>query len=284
MSSCDAASSVRAVRADRVELEQVLLNLAVNARDAMPTGGTLTIQTTDVELTDQWPFPSPVQVRPGSYVRVVVADTGIGMDAVTQERIFEPFFTTKERGRGTGLGLATVYGIVKQLDGYIWVSSEPGQGSTFSLYLPASGETALPSAATRPPRTGAPGGRETILVVEDDPAVRALVTSVLTRHGYRVRDAASPGEALALVTPDMSVCDLVVTDVVMPGMTGPTLVQRLEAHDRLPAIYMSGYAGAEVTATLVERGAWLLQKPFSQTDLLNAVRQTLDQARPPNRG
>jgi two-component system, cell cycle sensor histidine kinase and response regulator CckA len=273
----DAAPTVHAVRADRVQLEQVLVNLAVNARDAMPEGGTLTIQTGDVEITGPRPFPWPVRVRPGPYVRVSVADTGKGMDSATVTRIFEPFFTTKELGRGTGLGLATVYGIVKQSDGYIWVSSEPHQGSTFSLYFPATGDAA-PASASAPARPAAALGRETILVVEDDAPVRALVTSVLTRHGYRVIDTGSPEEAIALGVEGTASVALILADVVMPGMTGPALVRRLRAERPIEAIYMSGYAGAEITAALIKEGASLLSKPFTQTDLLKQIRQALDRA------
>jgi PAS domain S-box-containing protein len=271
------------VRADRLELEQVLLNLAVNARDAMPDGGTLTIRTAHVDIVDPHPFSRPVLVPVGRYVMVTVADNGCGMPPETLDHVFEPFFTTKEIGRGTGLGLATVYGIVKQLGGYIWVASTPQQGTTFTVYFQASADEIVSAALLEPAKPTAAVGRETILVVEDDPAVRALAASVLTRHGYQVVVAGSGAEAIALNDQRTDRFLVVVTDVVMPGMSGPALVQHLRMRGPVRAIYMSGYAGASLTPAVLDDAATFLPKPFKQSDLLDRVRQSLDAcARPPD--
>ncbi len=264
-----------AVNADAVQLEQVLVNLAVNARDAMPDGGLLTIATLGVDVRDARHFPSRVKVIPGRYVRLTVADSGCGMDASTQAHLFEPFFTTKAAGRGTGLGLATIYGIVKQLGGYIWVSSELQQGSTFSIYLPST-DARIPSRTVDPVRPEVQVGRETILVVEDEPAVLALARTILTRHGYRVLDAPTPEAALEIARTQPF--ELILTDVVMPGMQGPTLVGRIrqERAGPLRAIYMSGYAADDAMSKVFGEGAAFLAKPFTHADLLRTVRQLLD--------
>jgi CheY-like chemotaxis protein len=266
---------VHAVLADPVQVEQVLVNLAVNARDAMPDGGVLTIATAILDLRETRPFPWPVTVVPGRYVRLTVADTGCGMNADTQAHLFEPFFTTKGAGRGTGLGLATIYGIVKQLGGYIWVSSELQHGSTFTVYLPAT-DAALTAPDPSPVSREVAVGRETILVVEDDPAVRALTVSVLTRHGYTVLDAPTPEAAVAIARTQPF--DLVLADVMMPGMLGPSLVRQLrqERPGLTRAIYMSGYAADHLTGSLFEEGAQFVAKPFTQADLLRTVKQVLD--------
>ena len=271
------------VRADRLEVEQVLLNLAVNARDAMPDGGTLTIRTAHVDIADSRPFSGPVVVPVGRYGRVTVADNGCGMPPETLDHVFEPFFTTKEIGRGTGLGLATVYGIVKQLGGYIWVASAPQQGTTFTVYFPASADAIVSAVAAEPAKPTAALGRETILVVEDDPAVRALAASVLTRHGYQVVVAGSGAEAIAINDRRSEPFLVVVTDVVMPGMSGPALVQHLRTRGPVRAVYMSGYAGASLTPAVLDDAATFLPKPFKQSDLLERVRQSFDaSARPPD--
>ncbi|MQA29089.1 MAG: response regulator, partial [Luteitalea sp.] len=208
-----------------------------------------------------------------------VTDTGAGMDLATQARLFEPFFSTKAAGLGTGLGLAIVYGIVKQLGGHIQVTSAPQQGSTFDLYFPASDEAAVPLPAQ--PAAAVEVGRETILLVEDDAGVLTLVSTVLSRHGYRVLAAATPAAALALVAAGDKAIDLILTDVVMPGMTGPMLVERLDALGCSRVIYMSGYAESEVAGKLLDERMVFLRKPFKQSDLLACVRRVMDSPRQP---
>jgi PAS domain S-box-containing protein len=269
------------VKADPGQLEQVLLNLAVNARDAMPNGGVLTIETANVEMDStsaQTHFPLP----PGRYVLLAISDTGIGMDAETQARIFDPFFTTKEKGKGTGLGLAMVYGIVKQSGGYIWVYSEVGKGTTFKIYLPRTEEEVEESG---PGRSGfkAQLGTETLLLVEDEDAVRVLVRNVLREKGYRILEASRGEEALELAGQYGGPIDLLVTDVVMPQMNGRELARRLA--DLLPQIkvlYISGYADNAVWYQGgLDSGGAFLQKPFSPEALARKVREVL--GGPPHR-
>ena len=259
------------IEADRVQLEQVLINLAVNARDAMSGRGTLSLAldrvTVETETRD---------VPAGQYVRLTVGDTGCGMDQPTRDRIFEPFFTTKAAGKGSGLGLSTVYGVVKQLGGHIDVDSTPLQGATFTIHFPA---TAKP--VTAPREAGAApvvqGRSETVLLVEDDRAVRAVVNSVLRRHGYAVLEAGGPKEALSAARQHTGTIDLVLSDVIMPEMSGPEMVTLLaERHPETRAIYLSGYSAD----TLVREGvlgarARLVQKPVATRDLLYAVRAAL---------
>ncbi len=273
------AGSLGVVRADPSQIEQVIVNLAVNARDAMPGGGTLTLETANADA-EEVRGHGTVKVEPGSYVRLRITDTGEGMDAGTRARLFEPFFTTKEQGRGTGLGLATVYGIVKQSGGYIWVDSERGRGTSFTLYLPrvdAAASAAAQPAASR----AAAAGEETILLVEDDQAVRDLCRRTLTGQGYRVLEAANGAEALRVAAEHHGPLDLLLTDIVMPGMNGRELAEALAATrpDTL-CLFVSGYTedsavrhGAETS------GLTFLQKPFSPTTLLGRVRDVLD-ARP----
>ena len=269
------APDVWNVKVDEDELEQVLLNLAVNARDAMAEGGRLTIETDNVALEEGYGVMHGAQVPPGDYVVIAVSDSGTGMDAATQARIFEPFFTTKEVGRGTGLGLSTCYGIIKQAEGFIWVYSEVGQGTTFRVYLP---RVTGPADTVKPqPEPSDLRGSEVIMIVEDNEQVRQLATRVLGGLGYTVLEAANGADALlALETADQRV-DLLVTDVVMPILGGKQLVERLRLrHPLLPVLFMSGYAPSAIThQSLLDPGAPMLQKPFTPRILARKVRQVL---------
>ncbi len=270
------ASDLPAVTADVTQLEQVLMNLAVNARDAMPGGGVLTIETASVYLDDSY-AATHVGVKPGHYARLAVSDTGTGMDAATSARVFEPFFTTKEKGRGTGLGLSTAYGIVKQSGGNIWVYSEPGCGTTFKVYMPLTGDEAdLVAAPALVPVTG---GAETILLVEDEDAVRDLLAEMLTHLGYDVLTAAHGDAALAVARRYPSGIDLMLSDVIMPGlMNGPDVYAELAPErPEMKVIFMSGYTDhAALHSNLIEAGSTFLGKPFTRADLASRVRSVLD--------
>jgi two-component system, cell cycle sensor histidine kinase and response regulator CckA len=268
------------VKADPGQIEQVVMNLAINARDAMPDGGTLTITLTDVEL-DAAPRGVDVALRSGPHVMLAVSDTGCGMDAATRVRIFEPFFTTKEVGKGTGLGLATVYGIVQQSDGAIQVESAPGRGATFRIYLPRVEPVAATGGAVAAPAKAA-AGRETLLVVEDEHAVRTLEAEVLTGHGYRVLVAGDAQEALALEERCEETIALLVTDVVMPGRSGRELAREfVRRRPGTRVLFVSGYANdAFAQGGLLEAGSCFLQKPFSPESLAHKVRDVLDTDRP----
>jgi signal transduction histidine kinase/CheY-like chemotaxis protein len=260
------------VFADPSQIEQVLLNLAVNARDAMPAGGRLTITITRVDADDGWARAHP-DVPPGPWLVLTVSDTGVGMDAETRAHVFEPFFTTKAVTHGTGLGLATVYGIVRQSGGHIEVESEPGQGATFRIYLPrveATVGTWLPSSVP----ASVPRGSETVLLVEDEPDVRSLLNEILAMQGYRVWTAGHADEALAVVRGHPEGIDLLVTDIVLPGVRGDELARALlgSGHVRT-VLYMSGYPGA---ATLPNSA--FLQKPFAPAELARKAREILDAA------
>jgi len=266
------------VKADGGQIEQVLMNLVVNARDAMPQGGKITVETANVELDDEYARKHAV-TRPGAYVMLAVSDTGVGMDSETQARIFEPFFTTKEPGKGTGLGLSTVYGIVKQSDGHVWVYSELGRGTTFKVYLPRVEEVAENadlSESAAPSR----GGTETILLVEDDEAVRGLALRVLRRTGYTVLEATTGVDALRICADAGATIDLVVTDMMMPEMGGRELAQKLaEVHPRAQLLFMSGYTEEAVRKNgFLEPGVAFLEKPFTADGLRDMVRQALDAA------
>jgi signal transduction histidine kinase len=266
------------VKADPGQLEQVIMNLAVNARDAMPTGGKLTLETGNMDLdesyaTDHYP------ARAGPFVMLAVSDTGIGMSEETQAHMFEPFFTTKEKGKGTGLGLATVYGIIKQSGGFIWVYSEVGHGTTFKLYLPRVEELAERAAAPAQARARPARGTETILVVEDEAPVRNVARQVLERHGYTVLEAASAEAALDLATRYSGTIHLLLTDVVMPGLNGRELASRLaDLRNDARVIFMSGYTDDAVTRHgVLEPGAAYVQKPFTPDAIARKVREVLDQ-------
>jgi two-component system cell cycle sensor histidine kinase/response regulator CckA len=270
------APDLGAVKADPGQMEQVIANLVVNARDAMPAGGRLTIETANAEL-DQAYVEQHFPAQPGSYVLLAVSDTGTGMDAETKSHIFEPFFTTKEKGKGTGLGLATVYGVVKQSAGYIWVYSEPGQGTAFKIYLPRVRETPAP-ARRGPAPVARLSGSETVLLVEDDEMVRGLMSRTLTNRGYTVLVASNGAEALPQAESHRGALHLLVTDVVMPGMSGREVAQRVVAlRPEVKVLYLSGYTDdAIVRHGMLEPGIAFLQKPFTPDALARKVREVLD--------
>ena len=270
------SAALGAVRADPGQIEQAIVNLVVNARDAMPKGGRLTIETADVEL-DRSYAAAHVPFQPGPYVLLAISDTGVGMDGATKARLFEPFFTTKEPGRGTGLGLATVYGIVKQSGGYVWAYSELGHGTTFKIYLPRVAETPeRPESATGTPTPVR--GSETVLVVEDQEEVRKLTKRVLEGRGYAVLAARNGAEALEIVARHPTRIHLMITDVVMPGMNGRELAELACARRRdLKVLYVSGYTGEAVLQhRLLEAGVAFLQKPFTPDALARKTREVLD--------
>jgi CheY-like chemotaxis protein len=269
--------SLGQVRADRSQIEQVVMNLAINARDAMPGGGRLTIEASNVEIGADVPHP-PTVVAPGKYVMLAVTDNGCGMNEETKAHIFEPFFTTKEKGKGTGLGLATVYGIVKQSGGYIWVYSEPGIGTTFKIYLPRIDEEEASSGAVGDADAIiSPRGSEVILLVEDEKGVRDLTREYLEMSGYTVLDATDGGSALEVANAHIGPIHALITDVVMPGVSGRELSERIvQLRPGIKILYMSGYTDQSVFRNgILDKGAELLQKPFGMSTLASKLREIL---------
>jgi len=269
------------VRADQGQIEQVIINLAVNARDAMPEGGKLTIETVNVEADDKY-VRQHAPMSAGSFVALTITDTGAGMNADIQAQIFEPFFTTKERGKGTGLGLATVYGVVKQSGGFIWVESEPGQGSTFRVLLPRiEGPVGTAARYSRPRESWK--GSETILLTEDEEPLRKLILSMLSEDGYAVLEAANGSEAIEIARGAPGKIDLLLTDVVMPGMGGLELADQLVAlYPEMKVLYMSGYTEfAAPQNKILQQGRPLLQKPFTRQTLARKVRDVLQDSPAP---
>jgi signal transduction histidine kinase/ActR/RegA family two-component response regulator len=273
------APSLASVFADQSQLQQIVMNLVVNARDAMPDGGRLTIETANVALDSAYVETHPEAV-PGRYVQLAISDTGVGMDKETQRVAFEPFFTTKGQGKGTGLGLATVHGIVKQSGGSINLYSEPGKGTTFRIYFPVS-ETSTGSGTGEVARTAPAlrGGSETVLLVEDEELIIGLAERILLKKGYRVLKARQPEEALAVCREYQGQIDLLVTDVIMPGgMSGRDLARVLvEQYPALKVLYVSGYTdNAIVHHGVLDPGVEFLPKPFSVDSLSGKVREVLD--------
>jgi two-component system cell cycle sensor histidine kinase/response regulator CckA len=269
-------STLGSVKVDPGQVEQIIMNLVVNARDAMPDGGKIVIETSNAELDDKYAHLHP-PLRAGRYVLLAVTDTGTGMDQQTQSRIFEPFFTTKELGKGTGLGLATVYGVVKQSGGYIWVYSELGHGSVFKAYLPRVDEAVQQCR----PSESAPQlfiGTETVLLVEDEESVRVLTRTLLEETGYTVIEASNGIDALEVAGRYSGSIHLLMTDVVMPGMNGPKLAESLVVtNPSMKVLCMSGYTGTFASVSgLIDSGMRLLQKPFTRETLLRKVREALE--------
>ena len=273
------APDLAVVRADPVQMEQVLMNLCINARDAMPNGGVLKIETANTTLDERFCTSQPL-AHAGAYVVLRVTDSGLGMDAATMDRIFEPFFTTKEVGKGTGLGLATVWGIVRQHNGFLQVESEVGKGSAFSVYFPADAGAPAPVERLQ---LAAPvrGGSETILVAEDHDGLRQVAIETLHNLGYRTIAACDGEEATALFSENRDGIDLALLDVMLPKLTGPEVYVRLQRErPDLPVIFATGYSpDLEPLQSVMKRGLPMLQKPYNPRDLGRKVRETLDQQR-----
>jgi CheY-like chemotaxis protein/two-component sensor histidine kinase len=272
------ADDLGRVKTDLGWIEQIIMNLVVNSRDAMPSGGRLTIETTNVELDESY-ARRHAAVKPGRYVMLSVSDTGVGMIPEVRDRIFEPFFTTKGSGKGTGLGLSTVYGIVKQSGGNIWVYSEPGQGTTFKIYLPRVDEP-LEELREKETEEGLPRGNETILMVEDHDDVRKLAAQILEGQGYRILEASCGDDGLVISKEWKEPIHMILADVVMPRMSGRELVERCkEIRQDFKVLYMSGYTNnAIVHHGVLDQGTNLIQKPFTVEGLAKKVREVLDKA------
>jgi nitrogen-specific signal transduction histidine kinase/CheY-like chemotaxis protein len=274
------AERLGSVRADAGQIEQVVVNLVINARDAMPSGGVLSIRTENVEVDPS--EAARMGVPMGRWVVLAVSDTGVGMDAATRARIFEPFFTTKEAGKGTGLGLSTAYGIVTQSGGQIAVESEVGKGTTFRVYLPRIDAPSTASGRFALERNDAPKGTETVLLVEDDGDVREFVQDVLRSHGYQVLSAIDGTQALSLIEQHPGPIDLLVTDVIMPRMMGSEVAARVAAlRPSIKVLYISGYPGDAIVKQGVPEHMFV-QKPFSVSALARRVRELLDGTTPPD--
>jgi two-component system cell cycle sensor histidine kinase/response regulator CckA len=274
-----ADETISHIKADRGQIEQVLLNLTLNARDAMPQGGRLQLETGSVTLTEQYSgFRPDVLIRTGTYVVLSVADTGQGMEPSTLEHAFEPFFTTKAVGKGTGLGLSSVYGIVKQSGGYVWAFSEGGRGTTVKVYLPAIQDPVEPPAAASAGRSGSAG--EVVLVVEDEESVRTMLARTLEAEGYQVREASHGQEALDLLQGEPGAVDLIITDLAMPLLSGRELAERVAlSRPDLPVLFISGYTDDEmIRRGLIEPNKPFISKPFTPDTLAARVRALLDQA------
>jgi two-component system, cell cycle sensor histidine kinase and response regulator CckA len=265
------------VKADPGQIEQIIMNLALNARDAMPDGGRLMIETRNVDLDHS--YGEHVQIEPGRYVQLAVSDTGIGIETEALPHIFEPFFTTKPVGKGTGLGLSTVYGIVQQSNGYILASSEPGIGTTFKLYLPRVDQPAESLEVER----GSPefyAGFETVLLVEDEEGVRSLIQLVLQRNGYKVLEAHNAEEALQMLDSNHGRIHLLLTDLILPRLSGRELAERVNMkRPEIKCLFMSGYTDDSVVKSgILDHQTPFLQKPFSMETLLQKIREVLGQA------
>jgi len=267
----DLKTGLGAVRADRGQIEQILMNLATNARDAMPNGGQFTIRTENAKL-DASDVARHSYIKPGSYTRIIVSDNGAGMSREAQARVFEPFFTTKPLGRGTGLGLATVYGIVKQSGGYIWISSTLGAGASFDIYLPRVEQQAVPLPADRELESVLATGTETILLLEDEDALRQVTGELLSASGYNVLQTGRGSQAIELVEQYKESISLLISDVVLPDISGPSVAAKVRRiHPETQVLYISGYTEAPVAQQLIDEGAILMQKPISRKDLLRKV-------------
>ena len=268
------------IKGDPGQMEQVIMNLVVNARDAMPQGGILTMETANVNLDDGYFRDHGVESPAGGYVLFTVSDNGLGMDTETLSRVFDPFFTTKAKGKGTGLGLATVYGIIKQNNGFIWTYSEPGRGTTFKIYLPRCDEYELAVEKEKAPAVSLRGS-ETILIAEDDHPLRKMTRRMLERYGYRVIDAEDGKEALRVFHEYEGTIELLLTDVVMPDMSGPELAKRLSVvQPGLRVVYMSGYSDNAIARHgVLDADVNFIEKPFSHKTLAGKVRMVLDAGR-----